>query len=405
MLINMRFCFLILSLYIFFSCSNIEKFQSVFVGVDENYIKPGKIKLNVEFVMLDGKIKHLKAGRNYFKWADLKVEGENINDFKFGYIYYDINDFNEKKDKINFKIKSLKYGIDKSLLANAIYLKGLSIVTEYIRLNELNELKYNLILNTGEIINPRKKIFTLSQLELKSNCDLRLYVKKFNSIRGSLFLKSDVPIDKDIDLILVSKSSKQILSKSTLNVVYPSTLNYNFSGKAGVKGQNELKNKEKTVKATNGKKGHNGKNVYVYGQLYSGVKNDFVILTILSDGNKKVEFLPLYGSVYIKSEGGNGGDGGDGSAYSGGEGGEGGAGGNIYLFLDQRLLNFKNHIHIENKGGVYGKSGKSNVVKNNLFNSLNEKKGQDGKVEEPIFMSAEELVKRFTFLKRLNVKK
>lgn len=159
------------------------------------------------------------------------------------------------------------------------------------------------------------------------------------------------------------------------------------------------------MKATNGKKGHNGKNIYVYGQLYSGVKNEFVILTILSDGNKKVEFLHLYGSVYIKSEGGNGGDGGDGSAYSGGEGGEGGAGGNIYLFLDQRLLNFKNHIHIENKGGVYGKSGKSNVVKNNLFNSLNEKKGQDGKVEEPIFMSAEELVKRFTFLKRINVKK
>lgn len=59
-------------------------------------------------------------------------------------------------------------------------------------------------------------------------------MKKFNSIRGSLFLKSDVPIDKDIDLILVSKSNQQILSKSTLNVVYPSTLNYNFSGKAGV---------------------------------------------------------------------------------------------------------------------------------------------------------------------------
>ena len=378
MLINMRFCFLVLSLYIFFSCSNIGKFQSVYVDVDESYFKPGKVKLKAEIVSLNGKIKHLRAGRNYFKWAELKVEGENINDFKFGYIYYNIKDFNEKNDKINFKIKSQKYGLDKSLVANAIYLKGLSVVTKDIRLNELNELNYNLILNTDEIINPKQKIFKLSQLELNSNCDLRLYVNKFNSIRGSLFLKSDVPIDKDIDLILVSKSNQQILSKSTLNVVYPSTLNYNFSGKVGVKGQNELKNKDKTLKATNGKKGQNGKDVYVYGQLYSGVKNDYVVLTIRSDGHKEVNFLHLHGSdVYIKSEGGNGGDGGDGSAYSGGEGGEGGAGGNIYLFLDRRLLNFKNHIHISNKGGVYGKSGQSVIVKNNLFNPLNENKGQE----------------------------
>ena len=90
----------------------------------------------------------------------------------------------------------------------------------------------------------------------------------------------------------------------------------------------------------------------------------------------------------------------------------------MYVYLDEKLIDFRNNIHIENRGGTFGIAGNSgtsgrgmntNGKIGGVFNSNNGKNGasgrngqagQDGKVEGPIFLSSDELVKRFTFLKK-----
>jgi hypothetical protein len=88
--------------------------------------------------------------------------------------------------------------------------------------------------------------------------------------------------------------------------------------------------------------------------------------------------------------------------------------------MDDQLVDFRNNVQIEVSGGVSGSPGRPGNAGRGInakgqlggwFNSNNGKtgslgragqNGQDGKVEGPVLLRKEELVKRFSFLNKVN---
>jgi hypothetical protein len=427
------------------SCATRGKYETADVEIDPGYNNPGVIKLSVDLVKPSGRRKHLKAGTNPIKWSRLQFSGKNVLSESQGYLHYGMKGLTKENHLLKVNIYSEKYGFQKAFSVNVPFVKGIQVKTSKIELNTKNVFDYNLILSTDQHISKNENHFSLDSVELKSNVGL-----KFEN--GFLVLKSDFPlIDVIPQLILLNKLKKDTLWKSNLEIVYPSEKTYNHSGISGVSGRSGSNASNPSQSGDNGSNGGNGVNandVYVFAQYYAKNNIEFVILTVESSGVREVSFLPKNSarvSIYVNGgNGGNGGRGGDGkdaaypvtttkngkttttqpsvyggNAGSGGDGGNGGRGGNVYVYLDDKLTDFRNSIHIENRGGVAGVGGvagnagrgmNSNGKLGGIFNSNNGKNssagrngqvGQDGRVEGPILMTSEEMVKRFSFLKRL----
>jgi hypothetical protein len=442
----MKFLFVFAFLLSVVSCATRGKYESADVEIEPGYNQPGVVKFSVDLVKPSGRRKHLKSGGDPIKWSRLKFTGKNVIRCDKGLLYYGMNGLNKENHVLKVNLYSEKYGFQKAFTLNVPYVKGIVVKTKKIELNAKNDFDYDLILNTDQRIPENAHHFSLDSVDLKSNVDL-----KFEN--GNLILNSDVPlIDVKPSLILLTKNKKDTLWKSELEIVYPTEKSYNYSGNSGNSGRSGSSAYNASQSGDNGANGGNGENakdVYVYAQLYSKNNQDFIVLTIECNGYREVSFLPRNAariSIYAQGgNGGNGGRGGDGkdaaypvttktkdgktttsqpsvyggNAGNGGDGGHGGRGGNVYIYLDEKLTDFRNNFHIENRGGTSGVGGTAgssgrgmngNGKLGGVFNSNNGKTGtsgrngqmgQDGKVEGPIFLSSEELVKRFTFLKRL----
>lgn len=433
-------------LFSVFSCATRGKYESADVDIDQGFNKIGVVKFSIDLVKPSGRRKHISAGSNPIKWSRLQFTGKNVLSCNKGLLYYGMNGLNKDNHIIKVNLYSEKYGFQKMFSLSVPYVKGIVVKTKKIELNAKSSLDYDLILNTDQRIPENPHHFSLDSVDLKSNVDLKIE-------NGNLFLHSDVPlIDVKPSLILLTKNNKDTLWKSELEIVYPTEKSYNFSGNSGSSGRsgsNAASASQSGDNGSNGGNGENAKDVYLYAQLYTKNNQEFIVLTIECNGHREVSFLPRnVARVSISAQGGNGGDGGKGgdgkdaaypvttttkdgkttttqpsiyggNAGNGGDGGHGGRGGNVYLFMDEKLIDFRNNVHIENRGGISGVGGNSgssgrgmnsNGKLGGVFNSNNGKSGTsgrngqsglDGKVEGPIFMSADELVKRFTFLKRL----
>lgn len=444
--IYIKFIFFLIFSSLVFSCATRGKYESADVEIDQGFNKPGLVKFSVDLVKPSGRRKHISAGSNPIKWSRLQFSGKNVIRCDKGFLYYGMNGLNKDNHTIKVNLYSEKYGFQKTFSVNVPFIKGIIVKTKKIELNLKNDFDYDLILNTDQRIPENVNHFSLDSVDLKSNVDL-----KFEN--GNIVLNSDVPlIDVKPSLILLTKNKKDTLWKSELEIVYPTEKSYNYSGNSGSSGRsgsNAVNASQSGDNGANGANGENAKDVYVYAQLYSKNNQDFIILTIESNGYREVSFLPRnVARVSIYAQGGNGGNGGKGgdgkdaaypvttttkdgkttttqpsvyggNAGNGGDGGHGGRGGNVYIYLDEKLTDFRNNIHIENRGGTSGVGGTAgssgrgmngNGKLGGIFNSNNGKTGtsgrngqtgQDGKVEGPILLSGEELVKRFSFLKRL----
>ncbi len=441
----MKKIFFLFFIFSVLSCSKKGKFESADIEIEPGYNKPGVVKFSVDLVKPSGRRKHISAGRHSLKWSRLHFSGKNVISCDNGFLYYGMDGFNEINHTLKVNLLSEKYGFQKTFSVNVPYVKKIEVKTKKIELNSKNELDYDLILNTEQKIPKNIHHFNLDSIEIKSNVDLKCE-------KGSLILNSDVPlIDVKPCLIFLSKVKKDTIWKSDLEIIYPTEKTVDFSGangKNGKQGSNAVNASQSGENGANGANGGSAKDVYVYAQFYSVNNQDFIVLTLESDGLRETSFLPKNNariSIYVKGgNGGNGGKGGDGkdaafpvtttskdgktsttqpsvyggNAGSGGDGGHAGRGGNVYLYLDDKLSDLRNNIHIENRGGLSGIGGvsgnagrgmNSNGKLGGIFNSNNGRNGRDGrngevgldgKVEGPIFLSSDELVKRFTFLKK-----
>lgn len=441
----MKFLFLIGLILSVFSCATRGKYESADVEIEPGFNQPGVVKMSVDFVKPSGRRKHLSSGSNPIKWSRLQFTGKNVLSCDKGLLYYGMNGLNNDNHTIKVNLYSEKYGFQKTFSVNVPYVKSILVKTKKIELNTKIDFDYDLVLNTDQRITENINHFSLDSVDLKSNVDLKIE-------NGNIVLNSEVPlIDVKPSLILLTKIKKDTLWKSELEIVYPTEKSYNYSGDSGREGRsgsNAVNASQSGENGSNGGNGENARDIYLYAQLYTKNNQEFIVLTFECDGHREVRFLPRNSAIIsIYAQGGNGGNGGNGgsgkdaaypvttttngkttttqpsvyggNAGNGGDGGHGGRGGNVYLYLDDKLTDFRNNIHIENRGGTAGVGGNSgssgrgmntNGKLGGVFNSNNGKTGtsgrngqtgQDGKVEGPIFLSSEELVKRFTFLKRL----
>jgi hypothetical protein len=251
-------------------------------------------------------------------------------------------------------------------------------------------------------------------------------------------------------VLVLHKLSKDTLWNTNLEIDYPSEKLVDYSGNTGESGRNGYDGRNPSESGSNGGNGAhggNGSDVSLYLQYYAKAGQEFVILTVESKGIKEVSFLPKStGKISVYAQGGDGGVGGKGGngkdagypvtttvngkqtttkpslyggdAGHGGDGGHAGRGGNVTIYLDEKLVDFRNNIVVVNRcgqagiGGLSGVPGRGMNSKGGLggvFNATNGKKGvigrngqsaQDGKVEGPIILTSDEMLKRFTFLKK-----
>jgi hypothetical protein len=268
---------------------------------------------------------------------------------------------------------------------------------------------------------------------------------------GQIIVSSDFPVLGVKPRVLVlHKLSKDTLWNTNLEIDYPSEKLVDYSGNTGESGRNGYDGRNPSESGSNGGNGAhggNGSDVSLYLQYYAKAGQEFVILTVESKGIKEVSFLPKStGKISVYAQGGDGGVGGKGGngkdagypvtttvngkqtttkpslyggdAGHGGDGGHAGRGGNVTIYLDEKLVDFRNNIVVVNRcgqagiGGLSGVPGRGMNSKGGLggvFNATNGKKGvigrngqsaQDGKVEGPIILTSDEMLKRFTFLKK-----
>ncbi len=427
------------------SCATRGKYESADVELDPSYRQPGTIRFSVDLVKPSGRRKHLRPNRDVIKWSRLSFSGDNVLSSNQGYLHYKMDRFTKENHTLKVKLYSEKYGFQKDFSLTVPYVKSIAVKTTSIELNKNNPIDYDLILNDDSRIPQNTNHFSNDLLLNKSDSLIQI-------VDGDVIITSDVPLlGIKPHVLLLHKITKDTLWNANLNIDYPSEKSYNYSGNSGEAGRQGYDGRNASESGSNGGNGANGNNaadVNLYLQYYQKAGQEFIVLTVENNGRRETSFIPKStGRILVYAQGGNGGNGGRGgngkdAAYPvttttngkttttkpslyggdsghGGDAGHGGRGGNISIYMDEKLVDFRNSISIENRGGQAGMGGQSGSTGRGMnakgslggiFNNTNGKNGMngrngisgtDGKVDGPVLLTGEELVRRFSFLKKL----
>lgn len=442
-----RFIYFLLFFTGFFvsSCGT-TRYESASVEIDQSYQAPGNVRFSVDLIKENGRMKRIKPNSNGLKWSNIQFSGDNVYGVNRGNLQYGMANLTKDNHTVKVRMSSAKYGFQNEFSVKVPYVVGIKVRTKTIELNNPTEIEYDLVLNTGEIIPKNQRHFPSEMFENHSETMVQF-------IEGKLQVDSYIPLmNKSLKVCFLHKITKDTLWNSELSIYYPNEIRLNHAGEDGQNGQNGAFGSHASQSGSNGGNGVNGGNgsdISIFLQYYGVEGNDFVIATVENNGIQKRVFIPKRtGRIFVNVRGGNGGNGGNGgdgkdAAYpvtttvngktttttpsvyggdagSGGDAGHGGRGGNVYLYMDDRLTDFRNNIQIDVQSGNSGTPGRSGNpgrgmnAKGQLggiFNYNNGKSGsqgragqtgQNGKIEGPILLKKEELVKRFSFLNKVN---
>ncbi len=440
-----KFIYLLLVVGLISACGTTH-YESASVEIDQSYQRPGSMRFSVDLVKESGRIKRIKPNSNGIKWSNIKFTGENVIGVERGNLQYGMANLTKENHSVKVLMTSEKYGFREEFSVNVPYVVGIKVRTKTIELNNPVEIDYDLVLNTGEVIPKDTRHFPNELFENHSETMVQF-------VDGKLQVESYIPLmNKSLKVCFLHKVTKDTLWNSSLDIYYPNEIKLDHSGNNGENGKSGVSGSQPSQHGSNGANGGNGGNgadISVFLQYYGVEGNDFVIATIEEQGRQKRVFIPKRtGRIYIDVRGGNGGNGGNGgdgkdAAYpvtttvngktttttpsvyggdagNGGDAGHGGRGGNVYIYMDDRLTDFRNNIQVETQGGssgVTGRSGNPGRGMNSkgqlggVFNYNNGKQGgqgragqtgQNGKVEGPVLLKKEEMVKRFSFLNKID---
>ena len=441
-----KFIYFILIIVGVISACGTTHYESASVEIDQSYQVAGSVRFSVDLIKENGRMKRIKPNANGLKWSHIKFSGENVIGVNRGNLQYGMAHLTKENHTIKVRMTSEKYGFQKEFTVKVPYVVGIKVRTKSIELNNPTEIDYDLVLNTGEVIPKDQRHFPNELFENHSETMAQF-------IDGKIQVDSYIPlINKKINVCFIHKLTKDTLWNSQLDIYYPNEIKLNHSGENGQNGQAGLNGSQPSQHGSNGGNGANGGNgsdIAVYLQYFGVEGNDFVIATIEDNGKQRRVFIPKRtGKIMIDvrgGSGGNGGNGGDGrdAAYpvatvvngktvmtnpsvyggdagSGGDAGHGGRGGNVYIYMDDRLTDFRNSIQVDVQGGVSGNPGRAGNLGRGmnakgqlggLFNYNNGKSGsqgrfgqtgQNGKIDGPLLLKKEEMVKRFTFLNKVD---
>lgn len=441
-----KFIYILLFFSLLLSACGTTKYESATVEIDQSYQAAGSVRFSVDLMKENGRIKRIKPNKSRTKWSNIQFTGDNVIGVNRGNLKYRMANLTKENHTIKVRMSSEKYGFRKEFSVQVPYVVGLKVRTKSIELNNPTEIDYDLVLNTGEVIPKDTLHFPNDLFENHSETMVQI-------VGGKLLVSSYVPlINKKLDVCFIHKLTKDTLWSSKLDIYYPNEIRVNYAGengKDGVNGSSAINPSQSGSNGGNGGNGANGGDVSLYLQYYGAEGNEFVIATVERDGVYRRIFLPKStGRIQVDVRGGKGGNGGEGgsgkdAAYpvtttvngkttttkpsvyggdagSGGDGGHGGRGGSAYVYMDDQLVDFRNNVQIEVSGGVSGSPGRPGNAGRGInakgqlggwFNSNNGKSGslgragqngQDGKVEGPVLLRKEELVKRFSFLNKVN---
>jgi len=441
-----KFIYILVSFTTFLVACGTTKYESAVVEIDQSYQAAGSVRFSVDLIKENGRLNRIKPNKNRSKWSNIQFSGENVIGVNRGNLKYGMANLTKDKHSIKVRMASEKYGFKNEFFVKVPYVVGVNVRTKSIELNNPVELEYDLVLNTGEVISRDQRHFPNELFENHSETMVQFK-------EGKLQVESYVPlINKKLDVCFIHKITRDTLWNSKLDIQYPNEITLNHAGENGGSGSNGSSGSSASQSGSNGANGSNGGNggdISLYLQYYGVEGNDFVIATVERNMQYRRIFLPKStGRIFVDVRGGKGGDGGDGgsgkdAAYpvtttvngkttvtkpsvfggdagDGGDGGHGGKGGSVYMYMDDKLIDFRNNIQVEVKGGVSGvpgrtgNAGRGMNVKGQLgglFNSNNGKSGSpgrvgqngsDGRIEGPVLLKKEDLYKRFTFLNKVN---
>ena len=441
-----KFVYFLLFFSLLLGACGTTRYESASVEIDQTYQAAGSVRFSVDLIKENGRIKRIKPNKNRSKWSNIQFSGENVIGVNRGNLKYGMANLTKDNHTIKVRMASEKYGIRKEFTVSVPYVVGVKVRTKSIELNNPVDIDYDLVLNTGEVIPKDLRHFPNELFENHSETMVQLK-------DGKLQVDSYVPlINKKLAVCFIHKLTRDTLWNTKLDIQYPNEITINHAGENGDNGSNGSSGSNASQSGSNGANGTNGGNggdISLYLQYYGVEGNDFVIATVERNMQYRRIFLPKStGKIFIDVRGGKGGNGGDGgngkdAAYpvtttvngkttvtkpsvyggdagDGGDGGHGGNGGNVSVFMDDRLVDFRNNIQVEVKGGVPGIPGRTGNAGRGmnakgqlggLFNSNNGKSGSagrtgqsgsDGRIEGPVFLKKEELYKRFTFLNKVN---
>ncbi len=441
-----KFIYFLLFFSLLLGACGTTKYESAAVEIDQSYQTAGSVRFSVDLIKENGRIKRIKPNKNRGKWSNIQFSGENVIGVSRGNLKYGMANLTKENHTIKVRMASDKYGFQKDFFVKVPYVVGINVRTKSIELNNPTELEYDLVLNTGEVI-PRDPRHFPNEL-FENHSETMVQFKD-----GKIQVDSYVPlINKKLAVCFIHKLTRDTLWNTKLDIQYPNEINVNHAGENGKDGSNGSSGVSASQSGSNGANGSNGGNggdISLYLQYYGVEGNDFVIATVDRDGQYRRIFLPKStGRIYVDVRGGKGGNGGEGgsgkdAAYpvtttvngkttttkpsvyggdagNGGDGGHGGRGGNVYVYMEDQLIDFRNNIQVEVKGGVSGIPGRSGNAGRGInakgqlggwFNYNNGKSGtagrvglsgSDGRIEGPVLLKKEELYKRFTFLNKVN---
>ena len=429
-----RFIYYLLFFSFFLGACGTTRYESAAVEIDQSYQAAGSVRFSVDLMKENGRIKRIKANKNRSKWYNIQFSGENVIGINCGNLKYGMANLTKDNHEVKVRMVSEKYGFRKEFTVSVPYVVGVKVRTKSIELNNPVDIDYDLVLNTGELFENHSE----TMVQFKD---------------GKIVVDSYVPlINKKLEVCFIHKLTRDTLWNTKLDIQYPNEIRLNHAGENGKDGSNGSSGASASQSGSNGANGSNGGNggdISLYLQYYGVEGNDFVIATVERNMQYRRIFLPKStGRIYVDVRGGKGGNGGEGgsgkdAAYpvtttvngkttvtkpsvyggdagDGGDGGHGGRGGNVYLYMEDQLIDFRNNIQVEVKGGVSGIPGRSGNAGRGInakgqlggwFNYNNGKSGStgragvsgtDGRIEGPVLLKKEELYKRFTFLNKVN---
>lgn len=381
--------------------------------LDTNYSEPGQLKFSLDLVKENGRMKHLKPGRNFLKWNKIQFSGMNFVSHSKGLLNYTMANLYDTNHLIKFTLTSQAYNLNKTFPINVPYVKGVKVFTDQIAVNEPTPLHYDLEISTGKRISQNLLHFSNNLWENKTNYAIEISEDK-------LTLFTEKPIERGkIPILFTHQVTKDTLWNDSVQVTYPNTINLELSGSNGSEGEDGRNGSNASDSGRNGTDGEHGasaQNVTFYISKDSTSKEVFLTCLREVNGISTLQFIPFNGGKIIVNaiggNGGNGGNGGDGknaelakqiikkdgtkewtnpsvsggNAGFGGDAGNGGNGGEVKIYATEELRPSIDQLFQINVvggnagiGGASGKIGKGRTASNQLATNEHQNNGKYGK--------------------------
>ena len=381
--------------------------------LDTNYSEPGQLKFSLDLVKENGRMKHLKPGRNFLKWNKIQFSGMNFVSHSKGLLNYTMANLYDTNHLIKFTLTSQAYNLNKTFPINVPYVKGVKVFTDQIAVNEPTPLHYDLEISTGKRISQNLLHFSNNLWENKTNYAIEISEDK-------LTLFTEKPIERGkIPILFTHQVTKDTLWNDSVQITYPTTINLELSGSNGSEGEDGRNGSNASDSGRNGTDGEHGasaQNVTFYLKKDSTSKEAFLTCLREVNGIATLQFIPFNdGKISVNATGGNGGNGGNGgdgknaelarqitkkdgkkewtnpnatggNAGFGGDAGNGGNGGEVKIYATENLKPFIDRIFQINVtggnagiGGASGKIGKGRTSSNQLATNEHQNNGKYGK--------------------------